>query len=69
MPNMSADDQLNTRKRRHDDSVAQVADLRQCARMTPGGPLLTSQSWDGLMARLSSYAAANTRLFVRAETR
>ena len=24
---MSADDQLNTRKRRHDDSVAEVADL------------------------------------------
>jgi hypothetical protein len=27
MPNMSTDDQLNTRKRRHDDSVAWVADL------------------------------------------
>jgi hypothetical protein len=29
MPNMSADDQPNTRKRRHDDSVASVADLSE----------------------------------------
>jgi hypothetical protein len=44
MPNMSADDQLNTRKRRHDDSVAWVADLRERtvasewgSRAAPGG--------------------------------
>jgi hypothetical protein len=57
MPNMSADDQLNTRKRRHDDSVAWVADLRERtvasewgSRAAPGAsPTLpvTSQQPDG----------------------
>jgi hypothetical protein len=44
MPNMSADDQPNTRKRRDDDSVASVADLSE-RRLADGVPAECATRW------------------------